>query len=79
MAVNVQDVHKHPVAGLEIGVEGDGGSAVTDDHGKARIRLAVQNKQKDWVSLQILKSPRGKDLVMVSPWDSRTQVPFRCI
>jgi hypothetical protein len=75
LVVNVQDVHKHPVAGVEIGVEGDGGSAVTDDHGKARIRLAAQNQQKDWVSLQILKSPPGKNLVMVSPWDSRTLVP----
>src|SRR5258708_6353938 len=75
LVVNVQDVHKHPVDGVQIGVEGDGGSAVTDDHGKARIRLAAQNKQKDWVSLQILKSPPGKDLVMVSPWDSRTPVP----
>ena len=75
LVVNVQDVNKHPVGGVEIGVEGDGGSAVTDDHGKARIRLAAQNKQKDWVSLQILKSPSGKDLVMVSPWDSRTPVP----
>jgi tetratricopeptide (TPR) repeat protein len=75
LVVNVQDVHKHPVRGVQIGVEGDGGSAITDDHGKARIPLAAQNKQKDWVSLQILKSPPGKDLVMVSPWDSRTQVP----
>jgi tetratricopeptide (TPR) repeat protein len=75
LVVNVQDVHKHPIFGVQIGVEGNGGSAVTDDHGKARIRLAAQNKQKDWVSLQILKSPPGKDLVMVSPWDSRTQVP----
>ena len=75
LVVNVQDVSKHPVSGLEIGVEGDGGSAVTNDHGKARIRLAAQNKQKDWVSLQVLKSPPGKDWVMVSPWDSRTPVP----
>jgi tetratricopeptide (TPR) repeat protein len=75
LVVNVQDVHKHPVVGVEIGVEGDGGSAVTDDHGKARISLAAQNKQRDWVSLQILKSPSGKNLVMVSPWDSRTPVP----
>jgi tetratricopeptide (TPR) repeat protein len=75
LVVTVEDVHKHPVGGVEIGVEGDGGSAVTDDHGKARIRLAAQNKPKDWISLQILKSPPGKDLVMVSPWDSRTLVP----
>ena len=75
LVVNVQDVHMRSVGGVEIGVEGDGGSGVTDDHGKARIRLAAQNKQKDWVTLQIMKSPPGRDLVMVSPWDSRTPVP----
>jgi hypothetical protein len=75
LVVNVQDEHRQPIFGVQIGVEGDGGSAVTDDHGKARIRLAPQNKQKDWVSLEILKSPPGKDLVMVSPWDSWISVP----
>ena len=73
--VDVQDEHRQPIFGVQIGVEGDGGSAVTDDHGKARIHLSPQNKQKDWVSLEILKSPPGKDLVMVSPWDSWISVP----
>ncbi len=49
--------------------EGNGGSSVTGDDGKARISLAKQTKEKSWVSLQILKSPPGKDFVMVSPWD----------
>ena len=75
LVVHAKDVQRRPVAGLEIGVEGDGGSAVTDSKGKARIKLAAQTKEKSSVSLQIVKSPAGKDLVMVSPWDYRTQVP----
>jgi tetratricopeptide (TPR) repeat protein len=74
LRVNVQDFHKQPIFGVQIEVEGDGGSAVTDVQGKARIRLPAPNKSKDWVSLEILKSPPGRDLVMVSPWDSWTQI-----
>jgi tetratricopeptide (TPR) repeat protein len=75
LVVRVEDVQRRPVAGLEIGVEGAGGLAVTDANGRARIRLAPESKEKSWVSLQIVKSPVGQDLVMVSPWDYRAQVP----
>jgi tetratricopeptide (TPR) repeat protein len=75
LVVHAKDVKRRPVAGLEVGVEGDGGSAVTDRAGKARIKLAPQTKEKSSVPLQIVKSPSGQDLVMVSPWDYRTQVP----
>jgi tetratricopeptide (TPR) repeat protein len=75
LVVHVKDVQERPIAGLQIGVKGDGGSAITGDDGKARIQLAKQTKENDWVSLQILKSPPGKDLMMVSPWDYGTFVP----
>jgi tetratricopeptide (TPR) repeat protein len=75
LVIRVKDVHRQPIAGLQIGVEGDGGSATTGDDGKARIALAKDTKENSWVSLQILKSPRGKDMVMVSPWDYKTTVP----
>src|SRR5882672_1847227 len=75
LVLNVEDAHKRPVSGVQIGVEGDGGTAVTDDHGKARIRLAAQNKENDFVFLRILKSHPGRHLVMLSPWDARIQVP----
>src|ERR1017187_6052659 len=68
LVVHVKDVQRRPIAGMQIGVEGDGGASVTGDDGKARIPLAKQTKEKNWVSLQILKSPPGKDFVMVSPW-----------
>jgi hypothetical protein len=75
LAVHIKDVQRRPISGVQIGVEGDGGSAITGDDGKARIPLAKQTKEKSWVSLQILKSSPGKDLVMVSPWDYKTPVP----
>src|SRR5271165_4429259 len=68
LVLHVKDVQQHPVAGLQIGVEGDGGSGTTDPKGKARIKLAPQTTVKGWVSLQIERSPPGKDWVMVSPW-----------
>ena len=75
LVVHVKDVQRRPLSGVQIGVEGDGGSSVTDDGGKARIALAKETKEKSWVSLQVLKSPQGKDFMMVSPWDYRTLVP----
>jgi tetratricopeptide (TPR) repeat protein len=75
LVVHVKDVQERPIAGLQIGVKGDGGSATTGDDGKARIALAKQTKENDWVSLQILHSPPGKDFMMVSPWDYGTFVP----
>ena len=75
LVLHVMDVRRHPVTGLKIGVEGDGGSGITGPDGKVRIRLAPGTTEKKWVSLQIVKSPPGKDLVVVSPWDYRAQVP----
>src|SRR5208337_1294162 len=59
----------------EISVEGEGRSAVTDQNGKARIRLAPQTTENSWVALQIVKSPPGANLMMVSPWDYKERVP----
>ncbi len=76
LVVHVEDVQRRPVVGLQIALDGEGGSpAFTADRGTARIALAKDTKANTWVSLQILKSPAGKDYVMVSPWDYRAQVP----
>ncbi len=76
LVVHVEDVQRRPVVGVQIALEGEGGSpAFTQDRGTARIALAKDTKANAWVSLQILKSPAGKDYVMVSPWDYRAQVP----
>ena len=73
--VLVQDTHRHPVRGVEIGIEGVGGSKLTGDDGKAQLAVGAGTKHGDWLSLAILHSPPGKDLVMNSPWDYRAQVP----
>src|SRR5271157_2209273 len=75
LLVLVQDAEKRPVKGVEIGVEGGGGSKVTGDDGKALLPLTKDTNENDWVSLQILHSPPRKDLVMVSPYDNHTLVP----
>ena len=75
LVVHVEDVQRRPISGVQIGVEGDGGSSITGDDGKARIPLAKQTKEKSWVFLQILRSPPRKDFVMVSPWDYRAVIP----
>jgi|HubBroStandDraft_6_1064221.scaffolds.fasta_scaffold187701_2 hypothetical protein len=61
LVVHVKDVQERPIANLQIGVKGDGGFDTTGDDGKARIKLAQQTKENDWVPLQILQSPLGKD------------------
>ena len=75
LLVLVQDAERRPVKGVEIGIEGGGGSKVTGDDGKALLPLTKDTNENDWVSLQILHSPPGKDLVMVSPYDNRALVP----
>jgi Flp pilus assembly protein TadD len=73
--VQVQDAGKHPIRGLEIGIDGRGGSRITGDDGKAALPIGNTTKEGDWLSLAILHAPAGKDFVMISPWDSRAQVP----
>src|SRR5271165_6198681 len=80
LVLHVKDVQRRPIIGLqiqEIPVQGESEArwAVTDEHGKARIRLAPQTTENSWVSLQILKSPPGANLMMVSPWDYKERVP----
>jgi tetratricopeptide (TPR) repeat protein len=75
LQVLVQDAQKHPVKGVEIGLEGSGGSRTTGDDGKVLLPLPKDTNENDWVSLQIVRSPAGKDWQMVSPWDNRYLVP----
>ena len=75
LLVLVQDVKDRPVRNVEIGIEGAGGSGLTGDDGKVLLPLTKDTNENEWVSLQVLHSPKGKDFVMVSPWDRRTLVP----
>jgi tetratricopeptide (TPR) repeat protein len=73
--MQVQDTRHHPVRGVEIGVEGNGSSQLTGDDGKARLAVGAAAKEGDWLTLMIARSPAGQDLVMISPWDLRAQIP----
>lgn len=73
LVIQVNDNQNRPVEGLEIKTTGASESGITDRKGLARIKLDAQ--AKNWVTLQIVKSPPAKDFVLISPWDSRTLVP----
>jgi tetratricopeptide (TPR) repeat protein len=75
LVVHVKDVQGHAIESAEVGPEGGGGSAYTLKGGIARIQLAKDTQPGSWVSLQIVSSPKGSELVLVSPWDGRVTVP----
>src|SRR5262249_25816200 len=75
MWVAVQDAYEKPIAEVEIGIKGIGGSKLTGSDGKGQLALAKDTLENDWMVFQIVHSPPGKDLVIISPWDARAQVP----
>jgi tetratricopeptide (TPR) repeat protein len=75
LVIQVADIHNRPVAGIELAAKGSSESGTTDRYGRTRIKLDLQTKVNDWVAIQIVKSPAGKDLVLISPWDAHAQVP----
>src|SRR5262245_14509967 len=74
LVVNVKDIHKNPVAGVMVALEVSAESGTSDAAGRSRIKLDPQTEVNDWIVLQ-MKAPRGKVLVLISPWYQRTQVP----
>jgi tetratricopeptide (TPR) repeat protein len=75
LVIQVADIHNQPVAGIELATKGSSESGTTDRFGRTRIKLDSQIKVNDWVAMQIVRSPKGKDLVLISPWDAHAQVP----
>jgi hypothetical protein len=82
--VRVVDVHGKPVGGVEIGMNGAGGSGTTSsgsintpskDDGKLLLSVGADTKENDLISFALLKSPPGQDLAILSPWDNRARVP----
>jgi len=73
LVVQVRDIHKRAVPGLQLRAEGGNVSPATDVAGVARIALAPQTRSGDRVRLQLVKPPR--DLVFISPWDEQVIVP----
>src|SRR4030095_10489729 len=51
--VKVLNLKDRPVRKISVGTEGPGSTALTDDRGLARIRLAPQTKPGTWVTLEV--------------------------
>jgi tetratricopeptide (TPR) repeat protein len=60
-----------PISKIGVGTEGPGSSALTDDRGLARIRLAPQTRPGTWVTLEVSSSAYA----FVSPWNRKVLVP----
>jgi tetratricopeptide (TPR) repeat protein len=75
VTVLVQDAKQHPVGLAEIEIVNNGGSRLTKDDGRVQLPLAQSIRPTDWITFQLVHSPPGKNLAIVSPWDNRTQVP----
>jgi tetratricopeptide (TPR) repeat protein len=75
MVLSVKDTEGHPLRGVQLGIEGIGTSGLTGSDGKVRVRLGSAAEEGDYATLIIESSPKGRDYVMISPWDRRTQIP----
>ncbi|MBV9498455.1 MAG: tetratricopeptide repeat protein [Acidobacteriaceae bacterium] len=75
LVVHIEDVHRHPISGVRLRAGDSSVGSPTDSFGAARIRLAANAKPGDVVMLEIVATPNGKDLVMVSPWEEWVNVP----
>src|SRR5271166_1749399 len=74
--VLVLDLQNKPVRGVEIGIEGAGGSGVSKDDGKAWLSLSKDTNENDPISLYVLRSPPGKNWVILPPKE-RTVPSFK--
>jgi hypothetical protein len=69
--VKVLNLKNTPFRRISVGTEGPGSSALTDDRGLARIRLAPQTRPGTWVSLEVSSG----NYAFVSPWSRKVLIP----
>ena len=73
LVVHVSDPQERPIEGVTLATQGDGSTgAPTNRQGRTRIKLAAQTRAKTWVTLQVVQP---QNLVFISPWNERVQVP----
>jgi tetratricopeptide (TPR) repeat protein len=75
LLVLVKDLQNRPIQRVELAVEGTREAQPTGPTGLARIKLPSTANASTWVTLQVVQNPPQRDLVIISPWDSRLQVP----
>jgi hypothetical protein len=73
--VRVEDAQHHAVGGIEIGIDGIGGSGRTGDDGKVQLAVGGGTRPGDSITLVVSKSPPPNHYLIISPWDSRAMVP----
>lgn len=73
--VQVTDTSHRPIRGIEIGIDGFGGSKPTGDDGKAKIPIGKDSRAGEPVSVSILHSPPGRDMEIISPWGFTAPIP----
>jgi len=71
----VTDSSGRSIRNLRIAIGEGGSAAMTDDRGRARIKLPPAIKPGEWVTLTILKSPSSIDWVIISPWNNKINIP----
>lgn len=77
LVIHVEDTHGRPLKGVEIAAQGPSGTGTSDRLGIIRIKLTPDIKPGDLIPIQIIPSGTGKELVLISPWDSNALVrPF---
>lgn len=75
LLLRVLDVTEKPIRNLGISCGERCATAYSDDAGLARLKLPPEKRSDDWVFLQTLKGGGGQELVLISPWDFRLNVP----
>jgi len=74
LLVQVKDLQNRPIQRVQLAVEGTREAQPTAPTGIARIKLPSTSNAGAWITLQVVQNPPQRDLVIISPWDSRVQV-----
>src|SRR5215475_8874806 len=69
--VKVLNLKDRPISEVSVGTEGPGSSAMTDDRGLVKIKLAAQTRPGTWVTLEVSSG----NYAFVSPWNRKILLP----
>jgi tetratricopeptide (TPR) repeat protein len=75
LVVHVGDTQGQSMEGVEVAATGSSESGRSDRWGRLRIKLDPNTKVGAWLHLEIVSAHKGKELVLISPWDRTAQVP----
>lgn len=77
LVLHVVDAREKPIQGVVITATGESSKATTNEDGKAHLKLAPKTQPNDEITLTIVSSPNGGNLVFFPPHSARVRfVPF---